>query len=174
MGDEAIHLLKRSRIEKKLDAFPRRQLAFAMLTLAPRRASALFRQGVAAFQFQKFLLYGHDWIIERLQRQTMCSGAQGRRRSDSGRSDRKKIGELPGKVDSKLRNRPRRRRYITWRRNRQSSFLEGQSQLVTAHPSRMATLMPPMTNGNAGSSDCHPSRNAVKFAQAIAPLPYRS
>jgi hypothetical protein len=37
-----------------------------MLTLASSRASTLFGQGVAAFQFLKFRLYGHDWIIETL------------------------------------------------------------------------------------------------------------
>jgi hypothetical protein len=37
-----------------------------MLPLAPSRASTLFGQGVATFQFLKFRLYGHDWIIETL------------------------------------------------------------------------------------------------------------
>lgn len=71
VGDQAVHLFKRSLVQQEFDAFPSRQLALAMLTLASSRASALFGQSVAAFQFLKFRLYGHDWIIERLARQNM-------------------------------------------------------------------------------------------------------
>jgi hypothetical protein len=48
-----------------------------MLTLAASRASTLFGQSVAAFQVQKFRLYGHDWIIETLTQQNVSKRTWG-------------------------------------------------------------------------------------------------
>lgn len=76
-----------------------------MLTLAPSRASTLFGQGVAAFQFLKFRLYSHDWIIERLARQNMHE------REGAGRNReliRIKSGNLP-QATTLVRSRGRQR-----------------------------------------------------------------
>lgn len=166
MGDEAIHLLKRSRIEKKLDAFPRRQLAFAML--APRLRP--LPPGRCSVPVPEVSLVRSRLDHRKIATAEYVRGATRAKTQRLRQVRSQKIRGLPGKVDSKLRNQRRRGHYITWRWNRQSSFLEGQSQLATAHPSRMPRLMPPITRGNIDSMDCHPTRKVARCVQLIALL----